>query len=125
VGPPGGALLDQAYGTSRAGALFDRELRTQFHDFIVSPPECQVQKTHRIEERVGRLVKGFQHDLLRDLGCLRAIGMATHSVDHDQQRRMLANCRGDPILVLLAPPQEADVGVVDPQEEFHVSVRLM
>ena len=79
----------------------------------------------RIEEGVGNLAKGLENDLLRDLGRLGAVGMAAHSIDHDQERRMLTGCRGDPVLVLLAPSQEADVGVVDPQEEFHVSVRLM
>ena len=37
---------------------------------------------------------------------------------------MLRDRAGDPVLVLLAPAQEADIGVVNPQEEFRTSVRL-
>ena len=73
---------------------------------------------------MGRLAESFQNDLLRDLGSLGAIGMAAHAVDNDQQRRVLTDRNRDAVLVLLAPAQEADVGVVDPQEEFHASVRL-
>jgi len=31
----------------------------------------------------------------------------------------------DPVLVLLAPAEQADVRVFEPQEEFHASVRLI
>ena len=58
--------------------------------------------------------------LLRE-GLITAEQAQTHPM-----RNFVECCLGgDPILVLLAPSQEADVGVVDPQEEFHVSVRLM
>jgi hypothetical protein len=43
--------------------------------------------------------------------------MPAHTVDHDEQGRVLGDCYRDPVLVLLAPAQEADVGVVDPQED--------
>ena len=71
-----------------------------------------------------RLPESVYHDLLRDLGCLGAIGVATHTVDHHEQSRLVGDRYSDPILILLAPAQEADVGVVDPQEEFRASVRL-
>src|SRR5215475_12264274 len=67
----------------------------------------------------------FHDDLLCDLCGLRAIGMSTHAVDHDQQRRALGHHRRDPILVLFAPAQQADLRVLDPQEKFHASVRLV
>src|SRR5262249_45961182 len=124
MGPPRRSLLYQADGACSAWALLDRELSTELHDFLVRAPQRQVEKTKRIEERLRRLSERLQDDLLRDLGRFRSIGVATHTVDHDEQRRLLGDRYRDPILVLLAPAQEADVGVVDPQEEFHASVRL-
>ena len=43
----------------------------------------------------------------------------------DEQRRMLGRYRGDAVLVFLAPTQQADLRVLDPQEKFRASVRLV
>jgi hypothetical protein len=64
-----------------------------------------------------RVRESVEDDLLRNLGSLRTIGMAAHAVDNHEQRRVLADRYSDAVLVLLAPAQEADVGVVDPQED--------
>ena len=50
-----------------------------------------------------------------DLGSARAIGMPAHAVDHDEQRGVLGDRGGDPVLVLFARPQQADIGVLDLQ----------
>ena len=55
--------------------------------------------------------------LLRHLRGARAVGMAAHAIDDHQQRRMLGDGRADPILVLLAPAEQADFGIFDPQEQ--------
>jgi len=124
VRPPRGFLLDETNGASGAGALLDRQRHTELHDFLVCTAKCQMQKAERIEERLRNLCERIQNELLRDLGSLRAVRMTSHPIGNHQQHRLLGDRNGDPILVLLAPAQEADVGVVDPQEEFRASVRL-
>jgi hypothetical protein len=42
--------------------------------------------------------------------------VAAHAVYDDEQRRMVRDGGGYPILVLLATAQEADVGVLNAQE---------
>jgi hypothetical protein len=61
--------------------------------------------------------KRVQDDLLRYLGRARAIGVAAHPVDNHEQCALLSNRGRDPVLVLLAPAQQAYVGVVHPQED--------
>jgi uncharacterized protein (TIGR00255 family) len=68
--------------------------------------------------------KGFEDDLLRHLGSLCSVRVASHAVNYDEQCAMLRHRGRDPVLVLLAPAQESDVSVVHPQEEFRTSVRL-
>jgi hypothetical protein len=69
--------------------------------------------------------EGFEDYLLRHVRGPGAIGMSAHAIDHEQQRRVLGHDCGDPILVLLAPAQQADLCVFDPQEKFRASVRLV
>ena len=79
-------------------------------------PEHQVEEAQRIEQRLRGMPEGIEHDLAGDLRGARTVGVAAHAVDDDEQRRMLGHGGGDPVLVLLAPAQEADVGVLNPQE---------
>ena len=62
------------------------------------------------------MAEGFHDHLLRDLRGARAVGVPAHAVDHDQQRRLLGDRGANPVLVLLAAPEETDIGVFDPQE---------
>ena len=122
--PPAGVLLDQAHGAGGARALLERQLRAELDDFFVRAAQRQVQEAERIEQRLGRVPEGFEDHLLRDLGRARAIGVAAHAVDDDEQRGVLGDRGGDPVLVLLAASEQADIGVLDPQEGFRASVRL-
>jgi hypothetical protein len=97
---------------------------TELHDLFVRSAESEVQKAQGVEQRVRCVPERLQNGLLRYLGGLRAVGMPTHSVDHDEQRRILRRGYGYPVLVLLATAKEADIGVLHPQEEFRASVRL-
>src|ERR1700750_1945294 len=90
----------------------------------MGPPQSKVQKTHRVKDRLRRVPEGLEDDLLRHLGSPGSISMPAHAVDDDEQGRMLRDCAGDPVLVLLAPTKEADVCVVHAQEEFRTSVRI-
>ena len=86
--------------------------------------QSEVQKAHRIEDGLRGMPKCLEDDLLGHLGGPGSIGMPAHAVDDHQQGRMLSDCAGDPVLVLLAPTKEADIGVVHAQEEFRTSVRI-
>src|ERR1700755_3676515 len=87
-------------------------------------PQSEVEKAHGIKDRLRGMPERFEDDLLGHLGGTSPIGMPAHAVDDDEQGRMLRDCAGDPVLVLLAPTKEADIGVVHAQEEFRTSVRL-
>jgi len=124
MGPPSRALLDNTNGTGRARPVFDGKVRPKLDDLFMCSAQCQVQKTHGIEDRLWGMPERLENDLLRHLGCPGSIGVAAHAVDNDEQSRMLRHCGGDSVLVLLAPAKEADIRVVHPQEEFRTSVRL-
>jgi len=68
--------------------------------------------------------EGIHDDLLRHLGGACAVGMTAHSIHDDEQGSVLGNRGRDPVLVLLASAEEADIGVVHSQEEVRASVRL-
>ena len=104
--------------------MFDREVGAELDDFLMRASQSEVQKAHGIEDGLRRVPERLEDDLLRHLGGPGAIGMPAHAVDDDEQGGMLRDRAGDPVLVLLAPTQEADIGVVHPQEEFRTSVRL-
>ena len=104
--------------------MLDRQMRSQLHHLFVRSSEREVQEAEWIEQGLWRVPERFENDLLGHLGRLRAIGMAAHAVDDDEQRRVLGRGYRDPILVLLAPAKEADIGVLHPQEEIRASVRL-
>ncbi len=61
------------------------------------------------------------------LGYLRragAIGVPAHAVHDHEQGGVLGDGRAHAILVLLAPPEQADFGTFDSQEQTHASARL-
>ena len=111
-----GALLHQATRAGGARPLLERQRRAELDDFLVRAAEHQVQESQRIEERLRAVPEGIEHDLAGDLRGARTVGVAAHAVDDDQQRRMLGDGGGYPVLVLLAPAQKAEVGIFNPQE---------
>jgi hypothetical protein len=115
VRPPAGVLLDEAYGAGGARPLLERQLGAELHDFLVGAPERQVQEAERIEQRLRRVPEGLGDHLLRHLRGARAVRVSAHAVDRNQERCMLGDRRADPILILLAPAYQADIGVFDPQ----------
>jgi len=68
--------------------------------------ESHVQEAQRIKQGLGRMPERFEKSLLRDLGGACTIGVPAHSIDHDEQNRMLGNCRDDTILVFFARPEQ-------------------
>ena len=124
VRPPGGLLLHHAHRAGCPRTMLDRQLGAELDDLLVRAPESQVQKSHRVEERLRCLREGLEDDLLRHFGGTGAIGVTAHAVHDDEQRAVLGNRGRDPVLVLLASAQETDIGVVHSQEEIRASVRL-
>src|SRR6185437_17147680 len=122
--PPGCALLHQAQRAGGARPLLERQRGAQLDDLLVRAAEDQMEESHRIEERLRGMREGVEDGLARDLRGARTVGVAAHAVRDEEQRRMLRHGDGDPVLVLLAPAQEADVDVLNAQEEFRASVRL-
>jgi hypothetical protein len=41
--------------------------------------------------------------------------MSAHPVDHDQERRLVRDCDGDAVLIVLAIPYETEICMLDPQ----------
>ena len=124
VSPPCRALLHEAHGAGGARPLLERQVHADAHDFLVRTAQRHVQKAQRIEQRLRGVPERFEHGLLRDLGGTRAICMAAHAVDHEQQGRVLGNGRDDAVLVFFARPDERDIGVLDPQEGTRASVKM-
>ena len=117
-------LLDQAHRAGRARPLLERQLGAEPDDLLVRASERQVQESERIKQRLRRVPEGFRDHLLGDLRGARAVGMSAHAVDRDQERGVLGHRGADSILIFLAPTEQADVGVFDPQEDSIASVRL-
>jgi len=106
VSPPGCVLLNQANRAGSARPLFERQAHANAHDFLMRAAESHVQEAQRIKQGLGRMPERFEKSLLRDLGGARTIGVPAHSIDHDEQNRMLGNCRDDTILVFFARPEQ-------------------
>jgi uncharacterized protein (TIGR00255 family) len=83
-----------------------------------------VKESQRIEQRLRGVPEGLEHGLAGDLRRTRAVGVTAHAIRDQEQRRLLCHRSGHAVLVLLAPAQEAHVGVFNPQEEIPASVRL-
>ena len=63
----------------------------------------KVEESQWIEEGLRAMPKGIEHDFAGGLRGARTVGVAAHSVYDDEQRRMVCDSSGYPILVLLAP----------------------
>ena len=82
---------------------------------FVGPAQRQVQESQRIEDGLRRVPERFDQRLDGGLGGLRAIRVATHAIDDDEQSRMLGDRNRHAILVVGAIAQQADFGVFDAQ----------
>src|SRR5579863_9433088 len=125
VRPPGGVLLYQAHRAGGARPLLERQLRAEFDHLLVGAADGQVQEAERIEERLRRGGERFHDRLLGHLRGARTVRVSAHAVDHQQQRCVLADRGVHPVLILVAPAQQADFRVFDSQAEVHASVRLV
>ena len=113
---------------TRAGGarpLLERQLHAELHHFLVRAPERQVQEPQRIEQRLRRVPEGLDDHLWVTSRGARAFGVAAHAVGHHQQRRVLGDGHAHPVLVFLAPAEQAEIRVFNLQEATHVSVRLL
>ena len=106
VSPPGSVLLNEANRTGSARPLFERQAHANAHDFLMRAAESHVQEPQWIKQGLGRMPERFKKSLLRDLGGACTIGVPAHPIDHDEQNRMLGNCRDDTILVFFARPEQ-------------------
>ncbi len=95
--------------------MLERQAAAGLHDGLVHAAQSQVQEAERVEQRLRRVPERLDQHLLRDLGGARAIGVAAHAIDDHEQRGMFRNRHGAAILVVLAPTQQADIGVFDAQ----------
>ena len=78
-------------------------------------PSVRCRKPSGSNSGCGVCQKASSDHLLRHLRRARAVRVPAHAVDRDQERCVLGNRRADPILILLAPAHQADIGVFDPQ----------
>src|SRR5262249_5875234 len=90
----------------------------------VRTADGEVQEAEGIDEWLLRVLEGIEDHLLGDLRRACAVGVSAHAVHDDEQGGVRGNRHAHPILVLLAPAQQADVRALDPQEQTHVSVSL-
>src|SRR5262249_43960192 len=116
--PPCCTLLHNTDCTGSPWPVLNRKVRSKLHHLFVRTAERQVKKAHWIEQRLSRVPERLEDDLLRHLCCLRSICVASHAIDNHEQSSVLRHGGGHPVLILLAPAEEADVSVVNPQEEI-------
>ena len=99
----------------RARPRVDALTVAQPRHFVVRPAQRQVQKAHGIEHRQRRVPEGIQQAFQCCIGGAAAIGMATHAVDHDQQRRLVVGGYRNPVLVVLTITDQTYICMLDPQ----------
>src|SRR5690606_14990312 len=124
MSPPCRSLLHETYGASGSRALVDWQLLAEPDHFFVRTAQREMQEAQRIEQGMGRLREALGDDLLRNLGRSGAFGMPAHAIDDQQKRRMLSSRYRHTVLVLFTRSDEAEVRVLDSQEEIRASVRL-
>ena len=122
VRPPAGTLLHQAHRAGGARALLERQLRAELAPLRVRAPSVMCRKPRGSNSGCGVCQKASTITSLRHLGGARAVGMSAHAVDHQQECRVFGHRRSHAVLVLLATAEQADIGVLDPQED---SVHLL
>ena len=84
-----------ARGRNSSGRLL-----SELGHLLVSAAQRQMQESERIEDGLRRVPERFDQHLDRRLGSARAVGMAAHAVDHDQQRGMLRDRDRNAILIV-------------------------
>jgi hypothetical protein len=115
VRPVGRGILHQAQRASSPRARLHAETRAELDDFFVGATQRQMQKAERIEHGVGGLPKRLDQSRQGRFRGTRTLGMAAHTVDHDEQRGMLVDRNGDPVLILFAVAYQADIRGFDLQ----------
>ncbi len=79
-----------------------------------------MQESERVENRMRRLPERLEEARERGLGRARALGMAAHAVDDDEERRFVVGGDRDPVLVFFAVADEAQVRGLDLQGQLLV-----
>src|SRR5271165_5749453 len=115
VRPIGRGILDQADRTGRARPRFNTESHAQLDDLFVCPPERQMQKAERIENRMRCLPKRLEQRCESRFSGTRTLGVATHAVDDREQHRIVVARNRDAVLIFFAVPDEAHVRGFDLQ----------
>jgi uncharacterized protein (TIGR00255 family) len=122
--PIGRALLDQAHGTGGARPVLEGQVQPDAHHLLMGTAERQVQESERIEQRLRGMPERLEQGLEGDLGRARTFGVAAHAVHDHQQHGMLGDGHRNPVLVLLATPEETQIGVFNLQGIFCLSGTL-
>ena len=115
VRPIRGGILHQAHRAGRARARFHAQANPELHDFFVRPAQRQMQEAQRIENGMRSLPERLEQGGERGFGRTRAIRMAAHAVDHDQQHGIFGGCHRDPVLIFFAVADEAHIRGLDLQ----------
>lgn len=75
----------------------------------------KVQEADRVENWLRDAAKGIANGFRGELGCLGAVGVATHAIDGDQENRLLPGQHLDTILILLTVADQAEICVFNAQ----------
>jgi hypothetical protein len=124
VRPVGRVALHQADRAGGAGPLLERQLRAERDDGLVHAAQGEMQEAERVEQRLRRVPEGLDQQLLRRLCRERPVGMAAHAVHDDHQRGVFGHGDRTTILIVVAAPEEARLGVFDAQRGHRHSARL-
>ena len=74
-----------------------------------------LQKSQRIENRMGRLPERLEQRCQRGFRSARSLRMTAHAIDHDQQYRLIGGCHCNAVLILLAVADQAHIRGLDLQ----------
>ena len=115
VHPVGVGALDDARCAGGARADLRWQALAERHDGVVCAADREVQEAFRVEQRPAGLPELCDHGADGDLGGAGAIGVATHAVYDREERRVVIERDGDPVLVFFAIAEEAQIRVLDLQ----------
>ena len=96
--------------------MLERQVLAELDHLFVGASQREVQEAERIEDGCGDSAKHSLSVATRDLGRARAVRMAAHAVDDDQQQRLVVRDDVDPILVLGPIAGQAQFGIFDAHE---------